>query len=82
MSKLIIDVREAFEFASGHVSGAINIPLGQLQNSNRLADTSKDSNIVVYCRTGSRSAVAQNILQQQGFNNVVNGINQQNIESS
>lgn len=74
----IIDVREPYEYQAGHVDGAANIPLGDIQS----VDLPKDEEIVVYCRSGARSAQAQQILQSMGYAHVMNGINQQTIESN
>ena len=76
-----IDVREPNEFAMGHLRGAINIPLSQFEQSNRLDSIPKDDEIVLYCRTGSRSSYAMMILRLKGFKNVVNGINQDYVEA-
>lgn len=74
--RIIIDVREPFEYASGHAEGAINIPPTELMaGAKQLADVPKDTELILYCRTGSRSNVAIQILQQLGFTNLVNGIN-------
>lgn len=81
MSKIYIDVREKFEFMMGHVKGAVNIPLGNIMSGKMPDDVSKHKNIVVYCRTGSRSEFAKQILDKAGYRNVVNGINQAYIES-
>lgn len=83
MSKqVIIDVREPNEFAMGHVDGAINIPpLELMQGAPKLKDTPKDTELVLYCKTGSRSNVASNFLRQMGFTNIVNGINQMHVEA-
>ncbi|NTW61292.1 rhodanese-like domain-containing protein [Candidatus Saccharibacteria bacterium] len=76
MKKVYIDVREPYEFASGHVKGAINIPLDQLMSGDLSdAQLTKDTSIIVYCRTGSRSGMAKMILDDMGFKNVINGIN-------
>jgi len=78
----IIDVREPDEYKSGHVSGAINIPPDQLlQGAPQLKDVTKDSAIIVYCRSGSRSNVAMNILQNLGYTNITNDINKGQVES-
>lgn len=75
-SKLIIDVREPMEFDSGHVEGALNIPPSELlAGSEVLENVPKDTEIIVYCRSGSRSNSAIQILKQMGFTNLVNGIN-------
>ena len=77
MGKVIIDVREPLEYANGHVEGAINLPPSKLMNNlEELADIPKDSEIILYCRTGSRSEVAMHILKAKGYTNLVNGINQ------
>jgi rhodanese-related sulfurtransferase len=79
---VVIDVREPYEFASGHVSGALNIPPSQLMTgAAALLDVPKDAQIIVYCRTGSRSAVSMNILQRMGYSNVVNGINMDHVNA-
>lgn len=82
MKPVIIDVREPIEYASGHVEGAINIPPNQLMSgAHELDGVTKDTPLVVYCRTGSRSNVAMHILAQQGFTNVTNGINKDQVEA-
>lgn len=83
MNPLIIDVREPDEYASGHVDDSINIPPSELlAGAQALKDYPKDTPIILYCRSGSRSQVAMNLLQQQGFSNLTNGINQQNVEKN
>lgn len=82
MQYTVIDVREPDEYNTGHVSGAINIPPDQLMNGAfQLGDLPKDSDIIVYCRTGSRSNVAMNILRLLGFTNITNGINKEQVEA-
>lgn len=82
MSYTIIDVREPNEFESGHVAGALNIPPTQLmQGAPQLNELPKDAPIIVYCRTGSRSNVAMNILNGLGFTNITNGINKEQVEA-
>lgn len=82
MSYVVIDVREPFEFVTGHVKGALNIPPARLMSgAKQLADVPKDANIIVYCRTGSRSNVAAHILHGLGYTNVTNGINKEQVES-
>lgn len=63
---LLLDVRTPEEFAAGHLAGAVNIPLQTLDR--RLAELGpKDRPIVVYCRSGHRSAHAREILRRAGF---------------
>lgn len=82
MNRIIIDVREPEEYARGHVEGALNIPPSQLLNgATELADAPKDTELVLYCVSGSRSNVAKNILQSYGFTNIINGINMQHVQA-
>jgi NADPH-dependent 2,4-dienoyl-CoA reductase/sulfur reductase-like enzyme/rhodanese-related sulfurtransferase len=62
---LILDVREPFEFAMGHIEGAANIPLGDLRG--RLSELPRDREIWVNCGTGLRSYFAVRVLLQNGF---------------
>jgi NADPH-dependent 2,4-dienoyl-CoA reductase/sulfur reductase-like enzyme/rhodanese-related sulfurtransferase len=61
----ILDVREPVEFADGHFTGAVNIPLPALRG--RLAEIPKDKDILVYCAAGQRSYYGTRILRQNGF---------------
>lgn len=65
---LLVDVRTPNEFKEGHIAGAVNIDLQQL--SRRLDELPHDQPIVLYCRSGSRSATAANLLTQAGYDNV------------
>ncbi len=79
---MIIDVREPFEFATNHVKGAVNIPPDQLMiGAPQLKDIDKNTQLIVYCRSGSRSNSAIKILENLGFTNLVNGINQEHVEA-
>lgn len=62
---VLIDVRTRSEFASGHITGAINIPVEEL--GARLSEVPQGMPIVVYCRTGNRSNQAVGILSRAGF---------------
>lgn len=82
MSALIIDVREPSEYQRGHIEGALNIPPAELMaGSAQLANVPKDAEIVLYCVSGSRSNASSHILRQQGFTNLTNGINVQQVAS-
>ena len=60
-----VDVREPDEFASGHVEGAIPLPLGQLPaRHDRLP---RDRPLIVYCAHGQRAATAVSLLEREGF---------------
>jgi rhodanese-related sulfurtransferase len=82
MDRIIIDVREPFEFEKDHVQGALNIPPSKLMSgAPELKDVPKDTELVLYCVSGSRSRMSTMILQQQGFTNVINGINKDHVIS-
>ncbi len=76
MNRIIIDVREPYEYNEGHVEGALNIPPAEiLAGAKKLDDVAKDTELVLYCKSGSRSNVSIQILKDLGFTNLVNGIN-------
>ena len=69
---LFVDVRTPQEYASGHINSAVNIPLDQLMG--RMEELQHaEGPIVLYCRSGNRSGMAQLLLQAQGFRNLFNG---------
>lgn len=68
----ILDVRQPEELAEGAVPNSTMIPLGELEDRIGELDAYKDSEIVVYCRSGARSANACMFLQMLGFTNAVN----------
>ena len=69
---ILIDVREPFEFSRGHAAKAINIPLDELPGlAKELAI--KCTPLVLYCRSGMRSAQGVNFLRSQGFDNIYDG---------
>ncbi|MDQ7051880.1 MAG: molybdopterin-synthase adenylyltransferase MoeB [candidate division KSB1 bacterium] len=61
----ILDVREPLEWDIGHIDGAVQIPLREL--SARLGELEREREIVAYCRSGQRSALALRILREAGF---------------
>lgn len=65
---VLIDVRTAEEFASGHIDGAVNIPVEAL--GSRLSEVPRDMPVVVYCRSGRRSATAAELLAQASYTQV------------
>ncbi len=81
MKRIFIDVREPSEFESGHVAGAINIPLSKLSEGT-LSEIPKDDELVVYCRSGGRASVAMGILVKMGYSDVVNGINATTVNAT
>jgi rhodanese-related sulfurtransferase len=69
---VIIDVREADEFADGHIENAVNIPLRDLaQQLDQLPD-SKSHPMLVYCQTQKRATHALVVLRELGYTNVYN----------
>ena len=56
-----IDVRSATEFASGHIPGAINVPLDEIEK--RTADLSPDKPLLLVCQTGQRARIAADLLR-------------------
>ncbi len=61
---ILLDVRTPGEFAEGHVEGALNIPVQEL--GARIRELPESSAVVVYCRSGGRSASAAVILKARG----------------
>ena len=66
----IVDVREPAEYAFSRIPGAISIPLGELEL--RVDELNREDEIYVICRTGNRSDMAAQLLNEKGFNNVKN----------
>ncbi|WP_338416493.1 rhodanese-like domain-containing protein [uncultured Sphaerotilus sp.] len=66
---LVLDVREPDEYAAGHLPGAVNIPRGLLEFklSGNPAYERRDLQIVVYCKTGGRAALAACALHEMGY---------------
>ncbi|VBB84462.1 Putative NADH oxidase [Podospora comata] len=64
----LLDVRSPKEFASGHIDGAVNIPLGDLRK--RLDEVPKDKPIISYCQVGYRGYLGYRILKQDGYDAV------------
>jgi rhodanese-related sulfurtransferase len=70
---VLVDTREESEYAAGHIDNALLLPRGVLEfkigNNPELADKSKA--VLIYCRTGGRSALAAQTMQQLGYKNVL-----------
>jgi phage shock protein E len=64
---LLVDVRTPGEFQGGHVPGAINIPLQELNRRMDELRPYRDTELVLYCETGIRAGYAGRMLKQQGF---------------
>lgn len=67
---LIVDVRTAQEYAEGHIPDAINVPHDQIVSGDTRLKDGKGRQVVVYCRSGRRSALAAEQLEKMGFNAV------------
>jgi rhodanese-related sulfurtransferase len=66
----LIDVRTPSEYRSGHIPSAINIPHTKI--AKKPPGQSKDSLVIVYCRSGARAKSARSQLIRHGFGRVVN----------
>jgi len=65
---MILDVRTLDEFNQGHLEDAVHIPISELED--RLDELPQDRPMIVYCKAGTRSSTAANILIDNGFNMV------------
>jgi len=72
----LLDVRTPEEFRTGHLRGAILIPLKKLETNLDKLSPFKNKKIIVYCQSGNRSVSASRILEKNGFTplNVKSGI--------
>lgn len=66
----LVDVREPHEHAAGHLPNSIHIPMQQIPK--RLAEIPHGNDVVVYCRSGGRSANAAEFMRHNGFDRVLN----------
>ena len=69
---VLLDVRSAEEFASGHLKGAVNIPHDRILELIGTAAADKSTPIILYCRSGRRADTALNALKSSGYKDVVN----------
>ncbi len=69
---IVLDVRDQWEYDEGHLCNAILIPLGELATRIRQLEPYKDTEIIVYCRTGGRSQQGSLFLVNQNFTKVYN----------
>jgi rhodanese-related sulfurtransferase len=67
----LVDVRSPGEFTGGHIDGALNIPVGEIGSRARELGP-PDKPIIVYCASGTRSAMAARTLRSAGFSKVYN----------
>jgi len=69
---IILDVRTGGEYSGGHICNATNINVDVLESRISELNTYKNTEIIVYCRSGSRSQTASGILDDNGFTKVYN----------
>jgi len=67
---VLVDVREPVEWNTGHLDGALHIPMQQIPT--RTTEIPRDRDVVIYCRSGARSARVQQFLQSEGYTRVKN----------
>jgi phage shock protein E len=73
----IVDVRSPGEFAMGHSSGSLNIPLDDLEREAKELDPNRW--VIVCCASGTRSGIARRWLLRHGFSQVLNGGSWRNL---
>ena len=68
---IILDVREQDEYDSGHIPGAVLLPVGTIDETTAAeVIPEKDSTVLVYCRSGNRSKTASSALADLGYTNI------------
>ena len=68
---IILDVREQDEYDSGHIPGAVLLPVGSIDETTAAqVIPEKDSTVLVYCRSGNRSKTASSALAELGYTNI------------
>lgn len=68
---IILDVRKQDEYDSGHISGAVLLPMGTVDKTTAAeVIPEKDSTVLVYCRSGNRSKTASSTLAELGYTNI------------
>ncbi len=69
---VVIDVRTAQEFNAGHIKESMHIPYDIITQKITQEVPSKDTQIILYCRSGRRSGIAERALKDMGYKNVEN----------
>ena len=68
---IILDVREQDEYDSGHIPGAVLLPVGSIDETTAAeVIPDEDSTVLVYCRSGNRSKTASSTLAELGYTNI------------
>jgi rhodanese-related sulfurtransferase len=66
---VLLDIRTAAEFGSGHIQYARLMPVGELEN--RIGEIDRGSKLVIYCRSGKRCLAALPLLSREGHGEVL-----------
>jgi hydroxyacylglutathione hydrolase len=66
----IVDIRGKSEYNDGHIDGAINVFMGDMEEN--FDKISTDKEVIIYCGSGNRSAIAYSLLTANGFDNILN----------
>lgn len=69
---LVIDVRTASEYQQAHIRQAVNVPFDQIAGRIAALAPDQEARIVLYCRSGRRSGIAEQTLRQLGYRQVEN----------
>jgi hydroxyacylglutathione hydrolase len=69
---VVLDVRKPVEYAEGHLSDAINLPLSEMTDPASMANIDDRHNVYVHCAGGYRSVIAASLLKRQGIHNIRN----------
>lgn len=69
---IFLDVREPAEFNQGHIPGAINIPMHQVEQQIAQKALDKSAPILIYCRSGRRSSLVTATLIKKGYTHLMN----------
>lgn len=67
---VLLDVRTQEEFDNGHIPGALLLPYDEIDQKALQLLPEKEKEIIIYCRSGRRSAIAKDSLEALGYNNV------------
>ncbi len=76
----LYDVRTAAEYSAGHIERSVNLSLQDIE-AGKLPDVAKDTELYLYCESGSRAAQAAGLLKNAGYTNVTNLYGIANVKS-
>jgi len=79
---LVIDVRSPKEYAKGHLEAAPNIPHTDIVALINAIGENKSRPVVLYCRSGHRSGIAQEALAEAGYINIFNGLGLKTLQAA